>query len=168
MVSDERAHELRHENDKLKTRLGRIKSEAIEAGDKMMGLAGAGLYGFGYGVFTTSKGGSATVPYIVANKIPLDTLGAIGFGLLALVTPEKDAAEPFLAGAAGAAVGIYTARLGAQWETTRLANAGTPATNPTSPPQIGTGSTTSTSTTPAQTSTAQTSTQGPRRRFAQY
>jgi hypothetical protein len=165
MISEERSHELRKENEHLKGRLARIKAEAMEAGEKMMGLAGAGLYGFGYGVFTTMKGGSATVPYVVGSKIPLDTLGALGLGLLALVTPEKDSAEPFLAGAAGAAIGIYTCRLGAQWETTRLANAGTPATNPTNPPQIGTSTTAASTTSTAQT----TNTQGPaRRRFAQY
>jgi hypothetical protein len=163
-VSDTRTHEIKEENHRLKGRLAKIKEEATEAGEKMLGLAGAGLYGFGYGVFSTMKGGSLSVPYVVGGKIPLDTLGALGFGILALMTPERDSAEPFLAGAAGAAIGIYTGRLGAQWETTRLANAGTPATNPTTAPQIGTAASTTTPAAQTQSST----TQGPRRRFAAY
>jgi hypothetical protein len=164
-ISTERTHELHEKLDKAENKLQRIKREATEAADKVMIVAGAAVLGGAYGALTTRQGGNAVVPYMVAGKVPLDTALAIVGTLATLALPEKEEAAPFVYGASAAAIGICTARLGAQWETTRLAAAGTPATNPTNAPST-TATTTSTTTTPASTSpgTATSTTQGPIRR----
>jgi hypothetical protein len=137
-VSATTAHRLEREADQAEGKLARIREGAKEMERKAARLGSAALVGFAYGALNTRQGGTATTPYSVGGKVPLDSALALGLGLVALFdAKEGKTSSAAIEGAASGAIAIYTSRYGAQWETTQQSAAGTattPATTTTSGP----------------------------------
>lgn len=97
-------------------RLERIRAESKEVGEKAVffgsAFAGGALVGFA----NAKEGGSASAPYQVAGKVPLDTgiaLAGLAAGFFMRKHPHI---RPALFGAAAGAIGVVGARYGAVWE----------------------------------------------------
>jgi anti-sigma factor RsiW len=124
---------MEHISDRLvraETKLERIKQEGKEVGHRALFLGAAAAVGAGYGVLNTQKGGTPAAPYSVAGKAPLDAVLAVAGVAGALLVRKSIHIYPVL-GAAASAVGLYTSRLGAAWESQRMSGT-TPAATTTS------------------------------------
>jgi hypothetical protein len=111
-ISDTQAHHIAHAST---SRLERAKAEAKSQAARIGALAAGGAAGFGVSFLNVRLGGTQTNPYLIAGKVPLD-LAAAGAGAVALVLCRKSSHLPFVAGAAGGAMGVLGARYGATLE----------------------------------------------------
>jgi hypothetical protein len=111
-ITDTQAHHIAHAST---SRLERAKAEAKSQAARLGALAAGGAAGFGISFLNVRLGGTQTVPYLIAGKVPLD-LAAAGAGAVALVLCRKAHHLPFIAGAAGGAMGVLGARYGATLE----------------------------------------------------
>lgn len=102
-----------------KSKLDRIKDEGKMVAERAMHLGAAAAVGAVYGVLNTQKGGTATTPFMVAGKAPLDAVLA-GAGILGALLVRKGKAVPAVLGAAAGAVAVYGSRVGSAWEAQRL------------------------------------------------
>jgi hypothetical protein len=110
-----------------KNKLDRIKEESKEVVTKAMGLGAAAAVGALFGVVNQKQGGTATAPFLVGGKAPLDAVLA-GAGVIgALVLKSKHKGHPAMMGAASGALALYGARMGASWEAHRMSGGSAPA-----------------------------------------
>jgi hypothetical protein len=93
----------------------RVKAEAKSQVARIGALGAAGAAGFAVSFLNTRMGGTQTAPYLIAGKVPID-LAAAGAAAVALITCRKAHHLPYIAGAAGAAMGLVGARYGATLE----------------------------------------------------
>jgi hypothetical protein len=93
----------------------RVKAEAKSQAARIGALAAGGAAGFGISFLNVRLGGTQTNPYLIAGKVPLD-LAAAGAAAVALIACRKAHHLPFIAGAAGGAMGVLGARYGATLE----------------------------------------------------
>ena len=113
-----------------KTKLDRIKDESKMVAEKAMHLGSAVAVGAAFGVLNQQKGGTATAPFMVAGKAPLDAVLA-GIGIVGALVVRKGKAVPAVMGAASGALALYGARVGAAWEAHRMSGASAqPAAQP--------------------------------------
>ena len=105
-----------------KTKLDRIKDESKMVAEKAMHLGSAVAVGAAFGVLNQQKGGTATAPFMVAGKAPLDAVLA-GIGIVGALAIRKGKAVPAVMGAASGALALYGARVGAAWEAHRMSGA---------------------------------------------
>ena len=113
-----------------KTKLNRIKDESKLVAEKAMHLGSAAAVGAVFGVLNQQKGGTATAPFMVAGKAPLDAVPPASASS-APSSLRKGKAVPAVMGAASGALALYGARVGAAWEAQRMSGASAqPAAQP--------------------------------------
>jgi hypothetical protein len=153
MLSDYQANKLIGEHAAATGRLARIKAESKEIGMHALFLGSAFGAGAAVGFLNQKEGGSASSPYLLAGKVPLDTALAIGAVGAGVALRKKAKLRAPLLGAAAGAVGVVGARYGAQWQTQNpLAGLLSGASSATSTALASSGST------PSGASTSSTST----------
>jgi hypothetical protein len=116
------------------SKLARIKEEGEHVARTALELAGGLAVGAVFGVVNTQKNGTAAAPYMVAGKVPLDTLLAGAGVVAALLVKKNHKARPAVLGAASGGLALYGARMASAWETARQtgASASAPAATTTS------------------------------------